>query len=179
MQSSMSNTLSICFRRHLSSPRLMRKSATSLRQWSLVSACFNLRELSRELTNSVVYWLVLFSIVVHGLSIPALNAFYKFRGVRPIQEDNPAEIHLRSSTQALPKNAKADLNRRSVMVHNRFSVMPERPGNGDSPEGLARLYGNTTRTRFNDEDAMRREKPLPRVRDSWDSMDVEKGKNMI
>lgn len=36
----------------------------------------------------MVYWLVLFSIVVHGLSIPALNLIYKFYGVKPIQEDS-------------------------------------------------------------------------------------------
>lgn len=41
----------------------------------------------------VVYWLVLFSIVVHGLSIPALNAFYVWKGVQPVQdEEGPVEV---------------------------------------------------------------------------------------
>jgi sodium/hydrogen antiporter len=41
----------------------------------------------------VVYWLVLFSIVWHGLSIPALNAFYGWKGVEPVQdEDGPVEV---------------------------------------------------------------------------------------
>lgn len=38
----------------------------------------------------VVYWLVLFSIVVHGLSIPALSILYKYAGVKPIQDDGVA-----------------------------------------------------------------------------------------
>ena len=32
----------------------------------------------------VVYFMVVFSIVVHGLSIPALNVFYHWRGVPPL-----------------------------------------------------------------------------------------------
>ena len=36
----------------------------------------------------VVYWLVFFSIVWHGLSIPALNAFYAWKGVQPVTDDD-------------------------------------------------------------------------------------------
>ncbi|KAG5790910.1 hypothetical protein H9Q69_010042 [Fusarium xylarioides] len=38
-------------------------------------------------TSPIVYWLVLFSIIVHGLSIPALNIFYHYTGKAPIQDD--------------------------------------------------------------------------------------------
>jgi hypothetical protein len=69
----------------------------------------------------VVYWLVLFSIVFHGLSIPALDAFYRYKGVQPIVEDEPAEVRERSAREPLPANAYANPKRGSIIVHNRFS----------------------------------------------------------
>jgi hypothetical protein len=70
----------------------------------------------------VVYWLVLFSIIFHGLSIPALDLFYRWKGVQPIVEDSPTEVQILSSTEALPNNAYKDPSKRnSVMVMNRFS----------------------------------------------------------
>jgi len=69
----------------------------------------------------VVYWLVLFSIVWHGLSIPALDAFYRWKGVQPIIEAEPAEIRVLSDNDALPTNGYANPKRQSVIVHNRFS----------------------------------------------------------
>ena len=73
----------------------------------------------------VVYWLVLFSIVWHGLSIPALNLIYKWRGVPPITDDDgPVEVMYLSENAPLPKNAvpgSKDPRRRSVLVNNRFS----------------------------------------------------------
>ncbi|KAH8747160.1 Sodium/hydrogen exchanger family-domain-containing protein, partial [Diaporthe sp. PMI_573] len=70
----------------------------------------------------VVYWLVLFSIIFHGLSIPALDLFYRWKGVQPIVEDSPTEVQVLSSTEALPNNAYKDPSKRnSVMVMNRFS----------------------------------------------------------
>lgn len=70
----------------------------------------------------VVYWLVLFSIFWHGLSIPALNLFYKWKGVQPVQDDEgPVEVRLLSENDQLPKNSTIDPNRRSVLVNNRFS----------------------------------------------------------
>ncbi|RSM00097.1 hypothetical protein CEP52_009320 [Fusarium oligoseptatum] len=51
----------------------------------------------------VVYWLVLFSIVVHGLSIPALDAIYTFCGVKPIHDD-AVEIRRCSMLSATPVN---------------------------------------------------------------------------
>lgn len=78
----------------------------------------------------VVYWLVLFSIVWHGLSIPALDAFYRWKGVQPIIEEEPAEIRVLSDNDVLPINAYANPKRNSIMVHNRFS----RPISGRGPE---------------------------------------------
>lgn len=70
----------------------------------------------------VVYWLVLFSIIFHGLSIPALDLFYRWKGVPPIVEDNPIEVQVLSNTEALPNNAYKDPSKRSsIMVMNRFS----------------------------------------------------------
>lgn len=61
----------------------------------------------------VVYWLVLFSIVVHGLSIPALDIIYRYLGVQPIQEYTDAKDHssIRLDT---PPNAIADDREASV-----------------------------------------------------------------
>ena len=58
----------------------------------------------------VVYWLVLFSIVVHGLSIPALNLIYRYMGVQPnIQEDLGHKIASSSSVHLVtPPDAPAD-----------------------------------------------------------------------
>ncbi|KAK1833035.1 putative Na(+)/H(+) antiporter [Podospora conica] len=67
----------------------------------------------------VVYWLVLFSIVVHGLSIPALNMFYKFRGVQPITED-AIEMRRKSVRVATPVNAAVG-DRDTFIAYNRFS----------------------------------------------------------
>jgi len=87
----------------------------------------------------VVYWLVLFSIVWHGLSIPALDAFYRFKGVQPIIEEEPAEIRVRSENDAMPINAYANPKRKSVIVHNRFS----RPYSTRGPE-LYRWQSNSS-----------------------------------
>ncbi|PVH78099.1 Na(+)/H(+) antiporter 1 [Cadophora sp. DSE1049] len=107
----------------------------------------------------VVYWLVLFSIVIHGLSIPALNLIYKWRGVPAIQEDDPTEILMLSNNAALPKNSKANPNRKSILVHNRFSAAP-RP-DISAPSELSRWNSAGDRQVF-------------RKRDSMDSIDLEK-----
>lgn len=85
----------------------------------------------------VVYWLVLFSIVWHGLSIPALDAFYRFKGVQPIAEEEPAELRVLSENDALPANAYANPKRKSIIVHNRFS----RPISANEP-ALYRWHSN-------------------------------------
>ncbi|KAF2003193.1 Na(+)/H(+) antiporter 1 [Amniculicola lignicola CBS 123094] len=89
----------------------------------------------------VVYWLVLFSIVFHGLSIPALDAFYGWRGIQPIIEEEPVEVRILSEKEVLPPNSYVNPKRSSVMVHNRFSrpisgVELQRWNSGDSEAGL-------------------------------------------
>ena len=70
----------------------------------------------------VVYWLVVFSIFWHGLSIPALNLIYKWKGVQPIQdEDGPVVVQRLSTHNPLPKNSSVDPRRQSVLLNNRFS----------------------------------------------------------
>lgn len=85
----------------------------------------------RLIMSTVVYWLVLFSIVVHGLSIPALNLFYVWRGVTPIKEE-AIEVPILSHNQPLPKNSRRSAHRNSVIVNNRFS-RPQFPHNFHFP----------------------------------------------
>ncbi|KAL6410664.1 putative Sodium/hydrogen exchanger family protein [Ilyonectria robusta] len=56
------------------------------------------------LMGPIVYFLVLFSIVVHGLSIPALSIIYSYMNVKPIQEDG-VEIRRASMQAPRPHNA--------------------------------------------------------------------------
>ncbi|TRX90551.1 hypothetical protein FHL15_008524 [Xylaria flabelliformis] len=66
----------------------------------------------------VVYFLVLVSIVVHGLSIPALSAVYRCYGVNTITND-AVEIRRRSIYVPTPPNAfKGD--RDTFVAYNRF-----------------------------------------------------------
>ncbi|KAL1966991.1 hypothetical protein VTN77DRAFT_3735 [Rasamsonia byssochlamydoides] len=80
----------------------------------------------REINNltavmiPVVYWLVFFSIIVHGLSVPVLNAIYKFCKVTPIHDD-PVEVVLLSENEPLPNNSTATPQRHSAILNNRFS----------------------------------------------------------
>lgn len=67
----------------------------------------------------VIYWLVFFSIVVHGLSIPALNMIYSYMGVEPIMEDS-ISVRRVSMQVATPPNAVQDGDDKFV-VYNRFS----------------------------------------------------------
>ncbi|KAK2666871.1 Cation/H exchanger [Fusarium oxysporum f. sp. vasinfectum] len=66
-----------------------------------------------------VYWLVLFSIIVHGLSIPALNIFYHYTGKAPIKED-AVELRRISMQVATPANAVAG-DKDTFIAYNRFS----------------------------------------------------------
>lgn len=67
-----------------------------------------------------MYWLVFFSIVFHGLSIPALDLIYKRVGVAPLI-DGPVEMRPLSINAAKPKNSSYVPKRGSVVVYNRFS----------------------------------------------------------
>ncbi|KAJ5370086.1 uncharacterized protein N7496_006178 [Penicillium cataractarum] len=70
----------------------------------------------------VVYWLVFFSIVVHGLSIPVLNIIYKWLRV-PVIHDHPVEILLLSENEPLPNNSVVNRQAHHVTVNNRFSCI--------------------------------------------------------
>ncbi|KAK4033442.1 Cation/H+ exchanger [Parachaetomium inaequale] len=67
----------------------------------------------------VVYFLVLFSIAVHGLSIPALNIIYRVCGVKPIQED-AVELRRLSTLVLTPINAAVG-DGDTFIAYNRFS----------------------------------------------------------
>lgn len=90
----------------------------------------------------VVFWLVLFSIVVHGLSIPALNLIYVYTGVKPIQDD-AVEIRRVSMRVATPPNAVVGgknifiaYNRFSRPVFDRSSLPLSEDGDGSPDQGL-------------------------------------------
>ncbi|PGH33603.1 hypothetical protein GX50_03591 [[Emmonsia] crescens] len=81
--------------------------------------------------SPVVYWLVVFSIVVHGLSIPCHNIIYKIAGIQPIVDPSgPVEIRPLSRRMSLPKNSTSNEKRNSISVYNRFSRGP--PPDGQS-----------------------------------------------
>lgn len=86
----------------------------------------------------VVYFLVLFSIVVHGLSIPALELIYRWKGVRPIVELEPSMERRRIVSEALPPNSHVDPRCGSVVRHNRFSRVITQDGINDLEEGWSR-----------------------------------------
>ncbi|OSS50094.1 hypothetical protein B5807_04805 [Epicoccum nigrum] len=87
----------------------------------------------------VVYFLVLFSIVVHGLSIPLLELIYRRLGVQPIVELAPAVERRRSVSEALPPNSHVDPRCGSVVRHNRFSRVVSREDAAADEEALAHL----------------------------------------
>jgi hypothetical protein len=77
-------------------------------------------ELTFLTITAVVYWLVLFSVIVHGLSVPILYVFYRVLRVPKIY-DHPVEVLILSENEPLPNNSVVDPQRHSVLVHNRFS----------------------------------------------------------
>ncbi|KAJ5212757.1 Cation/H+ exchanger [Penicillium cinerascens] len=72
----------------------------------------------------VVYWLVCFSIVVHGISIPALNCIYKLLRV-PVIRDHPVEVQLLSENEPVPNNSVVNRRGHSMILNNRFSRAEE------------------------------------------------------
>ncbi|KAG9251059.1 Sodium/hydrogen exchanger family-domain-containing protein [Emericellopsis atlantica] len=65
-----------------------------------------------------IYFLVVFSIVGHGLSIPLLDAIYKRMGVQPIQDD---AIAIRRKSIHVPNPANAALGDEDTFIaYNRF-----------------------------------------------------------
>ncbi|KFH45981.1 Na(+)/H(+) antiporter-like protein [Hapsidospora chrysogenum ATCC 11550] len=81
-------------------------------------------EADEELDNMIralpgtIYFLVVFSIVVHGLSIPLLNIVYSRMGIKPIQED-AVTIRRKSIHMAGPPNA-IDAHDGTFIAYNRF-----------------------------------------------------------
>lgn len=68
-----------------------------------------------------MYFLVLFSIVIHGLSIPALSIAYARLGVAPLIDD-PVELPApRSEYEPLPVNAIIGRHKGTVIAYNRFT----------------------------------------------------------
>ncbi|KAK8029711.1 hypothetical protein PG993_011002 [Apiospora rasikravindrae] len=87
---------------------------------SLASADAGEANLLRALVPAV-YFLVLFSIVVHGLSIPALDALYRRYGVAPVADD-AVQVHRKSVHVPPPANARPDSSDEEYFVaYNRFS----------------------------------------------------------
>lgn len=68
----------------------------------------------------MVYWLVFFSIVIHGLSIPILSCLYKWFKI-PTIRDYPVEIILLSENEPVPNNSVVNRRNHSVILNNRFS----------------------------------------------------------
>ncbi|KAK8063715.1 hypothetical protein PG996_008367 [Apiospora saccharicola] len=68
-----------------------------------------------------VYFLVLFSMVVHGLSIPALDALYRWYRVAPVADD-AVQLQRKSVYVPAPVNAVPDSSDDNFFVaYNRFS----------------------------------------------------------
>jgi hypothetical protein len=88
----------------------------------------------------VVYWLVFFSIVVHGLSIPVLNGIYKWLRVATIH-DHPVEVLMLSENEPVPNNSIVHRESHLVTVNNRFSCISSesRPNHNCEESDLARL----------------------------------------
>ncbi|KAJ5226588.1 Cation/H+ exchanger [Penicillium citrinum] len=70
----------------------------------------------------VVYWLVFFSIIFHGLSIPILNGIYRLLRVATIK-DHPVDVILLSENEPIPNNSVVHRDAHSVTVNNRFSCI--------------------------------------------------------
>lgn len=68
--------------------------------------------------NPVVCWLVLFSVVVHGLSIPCLALAYKFLGIPPIETD-AVEIR-RQSVRNFVMVPSEERDADTIVSYNRF-----------------------------------------------------------
>lgn len=70
--------------------------------------------------KKVVYWLVFFSVIVHGISVPILHLIYKWCKV-PVIRDEPIEVVLLSHSEPLPANSTAQPQRHTAILNNRFS----------------------------------------------------------
>lgn len=118
----------------------------------------------------VVYFLVLFSIVVHGLSIPALDIIYRWQKVPPIVELDPVTTRRLSVSSALPNNAHIDPRHGSVVQHNRFSRATSRDPIGiNTMDDLERNYRKSEQRSYSTSDqrfGRSRSRPAP-VTPTW------------
>ncbi|KAI9372891.1 Sodium/hydrogen exchanger family-domain-containing protein [Aspergillus egyptiacus] len=96
----------------------------------------------------VVYWLVLFSIVIHGLSVPILAVVYRILKVDKVR-DQPVEVVLLSANEPLPNNSVVDPQRHSVLINNRFSEPDSLSQNsdGEKQQGQQRRSGEELQPR--------------------------------
>lgn len=81
----------------------------------------------------MVYWLVFFSIIIHGLSVPILHLIYRIRKVPKVHDEHPIEIVLLSNNEPLPVNSTANPQRHSAILNNRFSRQDENDEKEDGP----------------------------------------------
>ncbi|KAE8328612.1 Sodium/hydrogen exchanger family-domain-containing protein [Aspergillus sergii] len=122
----------------------------------------------------VVYWLVLFSILVHGLSVPILNAFYKLRNV-PYICDHPVEVLLLSDNEPLPNNSTANRARHSVMVNNRFSRPPDSDDgtdDGQPEDGTAAILRRSEDSASTDNDRPESRNTIQMIDRAVDTRDI-------
>ncbi|KAL4876716.1 hypothetical protein BJY04DRAFT_222892, partial [Aspergillus karnatakaensis] len=69
-----------------------------------------------------IYFLVIFSIIIHGLSIPFLSVVYQILGVEPeVDPLGPALVRPLSINAHLPPNSQLDMKQRAILMYNRFS----------------------------------------------------------
>ncbi|KAL5357447.1 Sodium/hydrogen exchanger family-domain-containing protein [Aspergillus floccosus] len=93
----------------------------------------------------VVYWLVFFSVVIHGLSVPLLGSLYKAFGL-PRVCNHPVEVLLLSENEPAPNNSTVNRQRHSVIVNNRFSRFPESEDEGEGEQAREEDQAHILRT---------------------------------
>lgn len=89
---------------------------------------------------ATIYFLVVFSIIGHGLSIPLLNIIYNRLGVKPIQED-AVTLRRKSMRVATPTNAITN-DDDTFIAYNRFRRPTMSLANTESLPFREPDYGN-------------------------------------
>lgn len=98
--------------------------------------------------SPTIYFLVIFSIIGHGMSIPLLNLIYRRMGIKPIQED-AVTIRRKSIHMAGPANAVTG-NENTFIAYNRF----RRPSMATTRDELALHSFDFSRESRDEEDGM-------------------------
>lgn len=94
----------------------------------------------------MVYWLVFFSIIIHGLSVPILHLIYKLRKVPKVHDEHPVEVVLLSNNEPLPANSTANPQRRLAILNNRFSRQDENDDDDNDETGAAECTTSSSTT---------------------------------